>query len=159
MADIEYTPFSDIQAMNDAQSALLNLTLLPGASTTPYCTSTSNSNIPGASVTLIPTAYCACGYSYASAYSTANATTNPCPFTNPPGPTITLAYWFAQFPDRLPCTFPSTTSCASYAHKRRGTPVETGLPQEEEKDAQPVCFGTCPKPNPNDPPPSAETCT
>ncbi|MCJ1473603.1 hypothetical protein MMC13_002254 [Lambiella insularis] len=85
-----------------------------------------------------PQEYCQCGKSYASLYSIATSTTNPCPWTTAPGPTLTFVTWTAQSHDGKTCSFPSTMSCLTYNHANHAmgshptpAPRKDGSPQRD----------------------------
>lgn len=158
-----FAPFPNRQAVDAAQAVFDSLPNLQdaGGDTTPWCVNGGNPTNSGDSVRMIPVDYCQCGVNHASLYSTTTGNNGPCPYTEAPGPTIALSTWSAQTFDGQTCTFPSTTRCATFNHKeRRGEiPEPTAMPGLEKRQMMPVCFGSCPKPNPSDPPAAAQTCS
>lgn len=155
-----YRPYKDAQAFLDAQDALGKLPNGAGGGgddSTPWCLHGGNPHDNGPAV--IPEEYCQCGKDYAELYSTANGGGNGCPYKSAPGPTITLTPWTAQSYDGVTCSYPSTTSCATYNipnnHPQRDLAVMTAAPDLDKRQGG-NCIGSCPQHT--DPPVAPVTC-
>lgn len=125
-----FTAFaSNPQAYLDAQALFGNLPDLQDAD----FTCDNGAAPPDPDALMLPAEYCQCGANFASLYST-TAGANPCPYTTPPGPTITLSKWTAQSANGLTCSYPSSLGCAP--SKAAGQKREAYLQATEAPDLE-----------------------